>query len=76
MSSSLVVSSSSLPNETLRLHAGMRNVCRDWNMVLLATRMFFRGRHVGLGGVLRTWLPFCLILSVVAILAGVLGGTV
>ncbi len=32
-----------------------------WNMVRLATLVFFRGRHVGFGGVLRTWLPFCLL---------------
>lgn len=59
----------------------MQSVCnwvgclrRDWNMVHLATRMFLRGRHVGLGGLLRTWLPFCLLICAAAVLAGVLGG--
>lgn len=49
-------------------------LCRDWNMVQLATRMFLRGRHVGLGGFLRTWLPFCLLIGAVVVIGGVLGG--
>ena len=36
-------------------------------MVRLATLMFFRGRHVGVGGVVRTWLPFCLLAAALAI---------
>ena len=34
-------------------------------MVHLATLLFLRGRYVGLAGVLRTWLPFLLIVALV-----------
>ena len=40
-------------------------------MVGLATRMFFRGKHVGVGGFLRTWLPFWLLLGLAVALASV-----
>lgn len=32
-----------------------------WNMVRLAAWMFVSGRYVGVGGVVRTWLPFVII---------------
>ena len=43
-----------------------------WNMFLLAFAMFFKGKYTGIGGVLKTWLPFLilallLIISIVAI---------
>lgn len=40
---------------------------RRWGMVRLATLMFFRGRHIGAGGVLRTWLPSCLLAAALAV---------
>lgn len=40
-------------------------------MVHLATLLFFKGRYVGLEGVLRTWLPFCMLLTLLAIGLGV-----
>lgn len=43
-------------------------------MVRLATLMFFRGKHVGIGGFLRTWLPFWLLLGGAIALAGAFGG--
>mmetsp|Transcript_12988 Transcript_12988/g.39313 ORF Transcript_12988/g.39313 Transcript_12988/m.39313 type:complete len:166 (-) Transcript_12988:229-726(-) len=45
---------------------------RNWNMVSLATLLFFRGKHVGLGGVLRTWLPFTLLCTIAVVLAATL----
>ena len=40
---------------------------RRWGMVRLATLMFFCGRHVGVGGVLRTWLPLCLLAAALVV---------
>ena len=33
----------------------------NFNMVYLAFWMFFCGKYVGLGGVLKTWIPFLII---------------
>ena len=41
-------------------------------MARLAAHMFVKGRHVGLGGFLRSWLPFCLLLGVAIVLAATL----
>jgi len=38
--------------------------CSSWNMVILAFWMFFFGTYVGWKGVIKTWLPFCIILSI------------
>jgi hypothetical protein len=47
-------------------------LCRDWHMTRLAARMFVKGRHVGLGGFLRSWLPFWLLLGVAIVLTATL----
>ena len=47
-------------------------MCRDWHMVRLATHMFVKGRHVGVGGFLRSWLPFFVLLGAAIVLAGTL----
>lgn len=39
-----------------------------WNMVRLASWMFFCGRYVGIGGVIKTWLPFVCLASVTVML--------
>lgn len=38
-----------------------------WNMVRLASWMFFRGSYVSIGGAIKTWLPFTTIASVILI---------
>ncbi|KAK9806379.1 hypothetical protein WJX72_012194 [[Myrmecia] bisecta] len=35
-----------------------------WNMVRLASEMFLRARYVAFGGVLKTWLPFCIVMTI------------
>lgn len=35
-----------------------------WNMIRLAAWMFVCGKYVGLRGVLQTWLPFAIIVSI------------
>lgn len=40
-------------------------------MVRLAILMFFKGCYVGLAGVLRTWLPFCSLLTLLVIGLGI-----
>lgn len=39
----------------------------SWNMVKLALLMFFTGEYVSFGRAVYTWLPFLIILSVVAV---------
>ncbi|XP_041783755.1 transmembrane protein 222 [Anopheles merus] len=41
----------------------------NWNMVVLAFWMFFRGKYVGLRGFIKTWLPFLIILTICALVA-------
>ncbi|KAH8237971.1 hypothetical protein KR032_009367 [Drosophila birchii] len=41
-----------------------------WNMLILSMWLFVCGRYVGLGGVLKTWLPFGILLTL-CILLGV-----
>lgn len=40
-----------------------------FNMVYLAAWMFVSGKYVGLGGFLKTWLPFCCIFIVCTLVA-------
>ena len=40
------------------LNVGRYDGRSRWNMVMLAAWVFFRGKHIGVSGVLRTWLPF------------------
>ncbi len=41
----------------------------DWNMVRLAAWVFFSGRYVSVGRALQTWLPFILIVTLVALVS-------
>lgn len=41
------------------------NGSRKWNMIKLAFWMFFCGRYVGIGGFLKTWLPFGLLVGAI-----------
>ncbi|KAH8258567.1 hypothetical protein KR038_006825 [Drosophila bunnanda] len=41
-----------------------------WNMLILSMWLFVCGRYVGFGGVLKTWLPFVILLTL-SILLGV-----
>lgn len=51
-------------------HVGMAltlmkyNESTNWNMVRLASWMFFFGQYVGVWGAIKTWLPFSLILLI------------
>lgn len=36
----------------------------QWNMVLLAAEVFRHGKFVGLGGLLKTWGPFAVIMAI------------
>ena len=40
-----------------------------WNMVRLAAWVFFRGKHIGIGGFLRTWLPFAILVLLYTLFA-------
>lgn len=49
--------------------SGMRYKRRtSWNMIILAFWMFFCGRYVGVMGLIRTWIPFFLVLTICIIL--------
>ncbi|CAM9792683.1 unnamed protein product [Discosporangium mesarthrocarpum] len=37
----------------------------SWNMVTLCFWMFFQGHWVSLGGILKQWAPFCVILALI-----------
>jgi len=39
----------------------------NWNMVILAFWMFFCGKYVGFTGFIKTWLPFCVIVVICAL---------
>lgn len=40
-----------------------------WNMIILAFWMFFCGRYVGIGGFVKTWLPFVIVVTICVVLA-------
>lgn len=40
----------------------------DWGMVKLAAWTFFCGRYVGVRGFILTWLPFCIVVTVITIM--------
>ncbi|KAL1137734.1 hypothetical protein AAG570_009430 [Ranatra chinensis] len=42
------------------------NSC-NWNMVKLAFYLIFYSKYVSFGAVLKSWLPFCIILSAILI---------
>eukprot|EP00099_Drosophila_melanogaster_P018175 NP_609194.1 uncharacterized protein Dmel_CG8372, isoform A [Drosophila melanogaster] len=39
-----------------------------WNMIILSMWLFVCGRYVGIGGFIKTWLPFAILLSIFTIL--------
>ena len=47
----------------------------SWNMFKLALLMFFRGKYTGVGGVLKTWLPFLILSVVLLVTIAVIAGT-
>ncbi|KAI3639344.1 hypothetical protein MIR68_002874 [Amoeboaphelidium protococcarum] len=55
-------------NALNRLNAIERSTSNRWNMVKLAALIFFFGRYAGWQGVIKTWLPFIVIISIIIIL--------
>ncbi|KAI6660563.1 hypothetical protein LOD99_14147 [Oopsacas minuta] len=45
-----------------------------WNMFILGFSMFFRGKYTGIGGVLKTWLPFIILAVVITVIVLVIAG--
>nr|CAG4642149.1 EOG090X0GY7 [Eurycercus lamellatus] len=41
---------------------------RNWNMVSVCWQMLAHGRHVGFSGLLKTWLPFAILVAAIALL--------